>query len=573
MAELALSIVGTVGVLGQIFQGCINAYQIFTAASNLGRDSERLVCKIRIEEMRLLVWGREWGVEEGRLEKYLGEESKAGNERLRGLAIQVLSELYRTITDLDRLKGRYGLRDVDNAVAGGVPEKAGKGENGNSNSNNVKALPAPGEAWKEGSKDKSFTARFKSELHLRARWVIADKDKFHLFLSDLKDYNDGLEQLFPSSRLATLHRTWQNELLQNAQRDLNKLNLLESASNGVYPQLTASANLKQLRVNLDAKSDSSFKPTFALKIQRPLLGISDKDPRRSLGSYDNPAGEKGQSIVIEWVPYDRDDVEARFQHMRRIDDLARMVHSASDRHPDLHTIDCLGYTDDTAVSRYGIVYASPAASFSTLSSLITSNDHRTPDLGDRFRLAHTLAVALWSFHSLDWLHKSVCSHNILFFPSAISASATKPTASAALVPDISAPFLLGFDASRPDQLVEMSVVSRNPSSLDLHRHPSSLEGIDRRPYCKAFDIYSLGLVLLEIGLWKVLQAYYKPHYSAQRFRDRVVLNLLVPGLGSKTGGLYRQVVEMCLGAEEEMGGIECHKLMEEVVGLLESLRV
>src|SRR5690349_3031251 len=164
MAELALSIVGTVGVLGQIFQGCINAYQIFTAASNLGRDSERLVCKIRIEEMRLLVWGREWGVEEGRLEKYLGEESKAGNERLRGLAIQVLSELYRTITDLDRLKGRYGLRDADNVVAI-VPEKAGKGENGNSNSNSVKALPAPGEAWKEGSKDKSFTARFKSELH------------------------------------------------------------------------------------------------------------------------------------------------------------------------------------------------------------------------------------------------------------------------------------------------------------------------------------------------------------------------------------------------------------------------
>jgi hypothetical protein len=250
-----------------------------------------------------------------------------------------------------------------------------------------------------------------------------------------------------------------------------------------------------------------------------------------------------------------------------------MVHSASARHPDLHTIDCLGYTDDTSHSRFGVVYDSPASSFSTLYSIISSNDYRTPDLGDRFKLAHSLAVGLWSFHSLDWLHKSVCSHNILFFPSAISDSASKPTVNAALVPDISSPFLLGFDSSRPEQVVEMSVASRNPSSLDLHRHPSSLEGIDRKPYCKGFDIYSLGLVMLEIGLWKILQAYYKPHYTAQRFRDRVVVGLLVPGLGSKTGSAYRQVVERCLDAKDDMSGLECHQLMEWVVDTLESLRV
>ncbi|KFY12130.1 hypothetical protein V492_04071 [Pseudogymnoascus sp. VKM F-4246] len=524
--------------------------------------------------MRLLVWGREWGVEEGKLEKYLGEESKAGNERLRGLAIQVLSELYKTITDLDKLKGRYGLRDVDN-VAPQQQKGAleGKGGNGNGNGNKTKDKPAPGEAWKESFKDKSFAERFKSELHLRAKWVIADKDKFHFFLTDLKDYNDGLEQLFPPSRLATLHRTWQNELLQGAQRDLAKLGLLESASNGVYPQLTTTANLKQLRINLDSKSTASFKPTFALKIQRPLLEVTDKEPRRSLSAYNSPSGPRGKNVVIEWVDYDKEDFEGRFQHIRRIDDLARMVHSASARHPDLHTIDCLGYTDDTDQSRFGVVYDSPASSFSTLYSIIASNDHRTPDLGDRFKLAHSLAVSLWSFHSLDWLHKSVCSTNILFFPSAVSDSASKPTVNAALVPDISSPVLLGFDSSRPDQVVEMSVASRNPSSLDLHRHPSSLEGIDRKPYCKGFDIYSLGLVLLEIGLWKILQAYYKPHYSAQRFRDRVVVGLLVPGLGSKTGSVYRQVVERCLEAKEDMTGLECHQLMEWVVGTLESLRV
>ena len=62
MAEVvstALGVIGAVGVLGQIFDGCIKAYAFFTTASNLSRDSERLVCKIRIEKMRLLVWGHE----------------------------------------------------------------------------------------------------------------------------------------------------------------------------------------------------------------------------------------------------------------------------------------------------------------------------------------------------------------------------------------------------------------------------------------------------------------------------------------------------------------------------------
>jgi hypothetical protein len=253
-----------------------------------------------------------------------------------------------------------------------------------------------------------------------------------------------------------------------------------------------------------------------------------------------------------------------------MDDLARMMHSASECHPDLHSIDCLGYTDDAANSRYGLVYKAPASSHSTLKTLISSPDLKTPDLDDRIHLAQTLAVAVWSLHSLDWLHKSLCSSNILFFPSAFSTSAHSPTASAALVPDISLPYLSGFDASRPELDTALSVVPKNPSIEDLHRHPGSLRG---SAHIKSFDIYSFGLVLLEIGLWKVLQAYYKAHYSAERWRDKVVLAVLVPALGSKMGKRYKEVVEMCLRVDEDMSSIEAGELMEEVVSKLESIRV
>lgn len=315
-------------------------------------------------------------------------------------------------------------------------------------------------------------------------------------------------------------------------------------------------------------SQSAFKPTFAFKVPLASLTLPEKDPKRTQG-FHSTAGD----VVIEWVDYDKEAVEERFVHVRRLDDLARMMHSASDRHPDLHTIDCLGYTDDVPSSRYGLVYKAPAASYDTLHTLISASDLKTPDLDERVRLAHTLTVALWSLHSLDWLHKSLCSANILFFPSAVAASATKSTLTTALVPDISSPFLVGFDASRPDMDTEMSVASRNPSILDLHRHPASLSGLGRKPYCKVYDVYSLGLVLLEIGLWKVLQTYYKPHYSSERWRDRIILPVLVPGLGSKTGKLYREVVERCLTAKGDMSSGEAGQLMESVVVTLESIKV
>jgi len=97
--------------------------------------------------------------------------------------------------------------------------------------------------------------------------------------------------------------------------------------------------------------------------------------------------------------------------------------------------------------------------------------------------------------------------------------------------------------------------------------------MSRKPYCKSFDIYSLGLVLLEIGLWKVLQLYHKRHYSAEIFRDKVVVQNLIPNLNSKTGRLYRDIVERCICAKEDLSGQEAGQLMEYVVSSLESLRV
>ncbi|KAI9713897.1 MAG: hypothetical protein M1820_000627 [Bogoriella megaspora] len=550
--EAALGLVGAVGVVGQIFDGCIKAYRIFTTAANLGRDSERLACRVRIEEARLQVWGREWGVIEGRLDVYL-KSADWGPPDLSSLAEAILMELYTTIMSFSKLKERYGLGE---ASPGSVDKEAYK---------------------KSEDPRNSVAARLKEGLTLRARWVVVDKEKFEVLLEDLQYYNDRLEKLFPPERVVTLRRSWEHEILDAAPK-VENLSLLETASGQRYPQLNTLAKLKHLRINLDGQEPSKkILSTSELKIQKWRVNLDSETPNadqsqkvsnlrghpmpnRTQGVYQRPidALKDGKvfedvRVLVDFIPYEhyQEDLDSRLHLYQRIDNLARMLHSASNRHPDLHTLDCLGYFDDTAANRYALVHltpsephAAPAADSSLpvrhfpLSALIDDNTRKTPDLDARFQLARSLAIALWSFHSLDWLHKAFCPSNILFFLP--QAGGSQP-----LHHNLNNPFVLGFESSRPEHLSEMSAAPMPSSHMpDLYRHPDSL-GVFRQKYQKAFDVYSLGLVLLEIGLWTSIRAYWKPKYSPTVFRQKIISGM-VPALGAKTGSRYKNVVERCL---------------------------
>jgi hypothetical protein len=578
-----LGVFGAVGVLGQMFDGCMSAYRVFSTAKNLGKDSEKLVCKVRIEEMRLLVWGREWGVVEGKFEGYLTATAWEG---LKDVAKDILSQLLETILDCHKLQEKYGLREE---VPGSVDKEA---------------YYSMYRSAAEPARSPSSSSRMglRKEMKLRARWVVADKEKFDGFLRDLEYYNDRLEKLFPPSKIATLQRTWTNELLHTAERDMVNLHLLETTAAGRYPGLNTMAQLKQLRINLDAREPSKKILSLSeVKIPRWRLQIGPDekvDARRVRGIYQRPTDTmKGESpsedvpVLVDWVDFDPEmEMDSRLRLYQRVDNLARMLHSSSNRHPDLHTLDCIGYTEDTANNRYGIIHLSPPPTyhpqpqpdipqslpntsippFQTLAQLIEDPTKRTPDLDIRFTLAHTLAIALWSLHSLDWLHKSFCSLNILFFGS--------PTPNGPEHHDLRSPYVVGFESSRPEGLTEMTADPRMSDGVDLYRHPDSL-GVWRASYRKSFDVYSLGLVLLEIGLWKRISVIHKPKYSHSIFREKVIQGL-VPALGSKTGSKFRNVVERCLKYDERIEGdkeiekrITPHQMMESVVLALEGLSV
>lgn len=166
MAEAVGTALAVVGVLGQVFDGCVKAYSFFSRAASFDADSQRLVCKVRIEETRLVVWGREWGVAEGRLEKHLSQVDLGGSGSgskvvdgggggsgglLRNMALEILNNLHATITDVQKLKGRYGLVDGEEKDGG-------------------KRLDSS--ARRSSTDVRNVTDKMKG-MSIRARWVVA----------------------------------------------------------------------------------------------------------------------------------------------------------------------------------------------------------------------------------------------------------------------------------------------------------------------------------------------------------------------------------------------------------------
>lgn len=67
-----------------------------------------------------------------------------------------------------------------------------------------------------------------------------------------------------------------------------------------------------------------------------------------------------------------------------------------------------------------------------------------------------------------------------------------------------------------------------------------------------FDYYSLGVVLLEIGLWTPLEELVMKgigSYPPRRQKD-LWLNEFVPALGPPMGEVYREAVKFCLSCED-----------------------
>lgn len=204
-----------------------------------------------------------------------------------------------------------------------------------------------------------------------------------------------------------------------------------------------------------------------------------------------------------------------------------------------HTPHCLGYLHEAARFRFGLVFQG-AGNFPPprLLDMIASSSRPRPSLTTRLQIARAVATSVWYLHASNWLHKGLRSENIVF--------PFKPPAS---------PYLTGFEFSRPAKVTE------RPENRyhDLYRHPLTQfefpkEGRDG--FKKLYDIYSLGVILYEIGLWKPVHAILQIDITAglglaeiEDTQKRLLSEECLMSLAADAGDTYMATVASCLSGD------------------------
>ncbi len=215
----------------------------------------------------------------------------------------------------------------------------------------------------------------------------------------------------------------------------------------------------------------------------------------------------------------------------------------------------LGFTVDPRGPRCGMVYELPPAlgyqslqRHKTLVSAIaaTYNQESTqPALEDRFRLAYNIVLSVLGYFANGDSHRHVTASNILLIG---KDSQGRPTPASMLTkPDVRSPYLIqschDFTTKVKSDEQSADIIYRHPTH-DVHRSDSVV------PAC---DIYSLGLILLEIGFWIPLSKLWKEKYDRQMFMERIQ-RVYSPKLASKCGTKYMKLVQKCLHAPAELLG-------------------
>ena len=555
------------------------AIQLISNAKNMDPDFRYLDIRLRLEQQRLYSWSSEIG-----LLRYLeGNEDTSNHDVMgtnRSTILDTLLQIQVLAVNFIKCRGKFGDLIPDD----GCPED----------------MEAPAEDMNEKSishfpdvmhflKNQRHSVPSMHGLPKRLKWAAFYKGKYEKLINRLRELNDvlidlancnariAIRQSTKETNMTVLHlHSKIDELVQLIKALLPDSATGLSTSSKAASQYDSSLNTQQKCelaglayfkvINTSVENDTYFNPLCPVIEGRELKDIklarSDIHlmPARSNvcdrceADY-QPVGTFKKRVWIEWREYDpivRAESSLAINHPSRIDKLVALL--SNPQKPDLLRVPhCLGYFDDARSKendyrkgRLGFVFQKPTTTALSPVSLRQLLEMQIkPLLTDRIILAKAISNCLMCLHSVNWLHKGLRSHNIVFFP-----EETKTV-------DYSCPFLSGFGYARPAFRADMTEVPSDHPEFDMYRHPRThglgpWEG--RQGFKRTFDIYSLGIMLIEIANWesidKVLMmgepstvdAAALAEIQSRLLNEDAYLN----SVGSNAGSKYRDATTTCL---------------------------
>jgi len=260
--------------------------------------------------------------------------------------------------------------------------------------------------------------------------------------------------------------------------------------------------------------------------------------------------------------------------MERFGRLSQGLSAESQRSPASWTglPHLLGFFEDMENSRFGLVYQfpktfnpvsfehltqNPLYNLCSLADLLARPDFE-PKLEAKFRLAANLANTVFDMHARGITHGNLVDENITF----CNAVGTDPEVSGITQGevDIRRPLVSSFD------LFSDPLSQDEPKTFSLYKHPLDPRNSSQSPLAnnadsKTFDLYSLAMILLSVGLWNKLDNLIADPAAP------VITEAVLEQLAIRCGSLYMKAVQACWNAvDQEMTG---SRTTEQIVSRVE----
>ncbi|KAL9056526.1 MAG: hypothetical protein Q9162_002902 [Coniocarpon cinnabarinum] len=509
--------------LSQLYSNAKQSYRsaIPSATANDVPELQSANRKFRMQKDRLMAWACEWSDNGSALSEHdIGKTLvKAG---LTEVVADVMESIISMIDEVDKVKLR--IRPVQSQPAGFPIEKS--------------------------------------------RWDSSDITHYGDLINDMTKAVDLLYSLSPSrkSRQGAAGATHAN--LQGA--DISALSDYEAskASEELAKQLQAqedpsSATSQKIDRSLLIMPEEASPPydSFGMPCPVQIVGrMRTKAPYRDFKGQEHY--EATAPVLVEYARFDPiyrgNSIPLPFT---RLNQLSNILASSVAKRPG-PLLKFVGYFEDTTFPRVGLIYELPQWAQSvyfnqpasvmkpeSLHALLQAAAQAIPTptfpvvnpaLEDRFILANELVTGFSYLLDRGFMHKDVNSTSVTFFPGPSNqqllakANSGKPYL-------VRKPVICAFD------LFSEYDIDRERENLhqNMYRHPDDprIKGpATSEEYQPRFDMYSLALLLLEIGLWAPLAKMFKVKYSLRDFSLRLK-KIYIPRLASECGTVYMRAVQ------------------------------
>ncbi|OAL54527.1 hypothetical protein IQ07DRAFT_271691 [Pyrenochaeta sp. DS3sAY3a] len=546
-----------IGVAGFAFQFYIAAqagYKIITAAKTTGEDASRSQTLMGFEQVRFESWAHVVGLAHAQTEF---EVQLRSDKLMYHLTMQALCHVCNTVTRFNELTSKYGFQQTELGRVSGLfqsfrrpDNKQNEDEDDDKGNRDVVIPMLFNDVSRETFVDILHTYQKRLSYMNKFSWAIKDKAKFENLVVQMREMNNGLSSSLPRMMQSLLGR----ELIAGQPNDTAVLREIESTmarpgyNNDYYnAAILKRRRLEQIRVEMDYLEGRTpvVPATASMELDSSKLVPGKQASSRVLRVE---AGKVQTKVLIEYKQFPTGGHMSGqgvilFQRLINLIDLLRITQKSS----HYRVLDCKGFVRHTINSQeyLGLVFALPSRieaqpklRFSSLQELLRAEQSKAaPEcfpLEKRFRLATRLANSVAYMHFAGWLHRNLTTDNVICFHTEDE-------------PSIDEAFLSGFGFSRPDNPREVSEIDVNTMS-NLYRHPHYQMPQPKQKFRRSYDLYSLGIMLVEIALWKRISTFWNSAFNALAFQQHII-HKIVPLLGFYMGEKYKDAVLACLDVE------------------------